>query len=94
MGPFIVRKDALTPEQIDELIHSPACAIVQADPHAVQAIQVADGVFDDMERMQTEAGGPYLVLVAPQAAEMARKHFGGTLPKWIRVVEQLPVTPC
>lgn len=51
-------------------------------------------MFDDLERMQTEAGGPYVVLVAPQAAELARKHFGGKLPKWIRVVEQLPVTPC
>lgn len=91
-GPFIVRKDALTPEQIDELIHSPACAIVQADPQAVQVIQPS--VFDDLERMQTEAGGPYVVLVAPQAAELARKHFGGKLPKWIRVVEQIPVTPC
>ena len=92
MGPFIVRKDALTPEQIDELLHSPACAIVQADPQAVQVVQPS--VFDDLERMQTEAGGPYVVLVAPQAAEWARKHFGGTLPKWLRVVEQLPVTPC
>ena len=92
MGPFIVRKDALTPEQIDELLHSPAGAIVQVDPHAVQAIQPS--VFDDMERMQTEAGGPYLVLVAPQAAELAKKHFGGTLPKWLRVVEQLPGAPC
>ena len=63
-------------------------------PFIARPIQVADGVFDDLERMQTEAGGPYVVLVAPQAAEMARKHFGGTLPKWIRVVEQLPVTPC
>lgn len=63
-------------------------------PFAARPIQVADGVFDDLERMQTEAGGPYVVFVAPQAAEWARKHFGGTLPKWIRVVEQLPVTPC
>ena len=92
MGPFIVRKDALTPEQIDELTHSPACAIVRADPQAVQVIRPS--VFDDLERMQTEAGGPYVVFVAPQAAEWARKHFGGTLPKWIRVVEQLPATPC
>lgn len=51
-------------------------------------------MFDDLERMQTEAGGPYVVLVAPQAAELARKHFGGKLPNWFRVVEQLPVTPC
>ena len=94
MGPFIVRKDALTPEQIDELIHSPANGIVLSVRDDFQPFSVADGVFDDMERMQTEAGGPYLVLVAPQAAEMARKHFGGTLPKWIRVVEQIPVTPC
>lgn len=63
-------------------------------PFTARPVQVADGVFDDLERMQTEAGGPYVVLVAPQAAEWARKHFGGTLPKWIRVVEQLPVTPC
>ena len=63
-------------------------------PFAARPIQVADGVFDDLERMQTEAGGPYVVLVAPQAAELARKHFGGKLPKWFRVVEQLPVTPC
>ena len=63
-------------------------------PFAARPIQVADGVFDDLERMQTEAGGPYVVFVAPQAAEWARKHFGGALPKWIRVVEQLPVTPC
>ena len=63
-------------------------------PFTARPVQVADGVFDDLERMQTEAGGPYVVLVAPQAAELARKHFGGKLPKWIRVVEQIPVMTC
>ena len=87
MGPFVVRAGALTQEQIDAIIHRPWPIIALDNPADVQVINT--GLFDRMEQMQTEDGGPYMVLVAPQAAELAKQHFGGRLPKWIRVVEQV-----
>lgn len=91
MGPFVVRAGALTQEQIDAIIHRPWPIIALDNPADVQMVY-NPGVFEHMAAMQQEPNAPYVVLVAPQAAEMARRFFGEKLPPWIRVVEQLPVT--